>query len=123
VDEALTKGAEATGMKRATLVTFILENFLRQLDEKCESGALVLQPGMTPEQLGISPLASLYALKLGRSVGNAPRAIGKPMILTLTPAADRQIRLLAQLCEMTLNHFRSAVVTTFLIEQKMLGEA
>ena len=49
-------------------------------------------------------------------------AIGKPIILTLPPASERQIHLLARLCEMTVNHFRSAIVASFLIEQGLLGE-
>ncbi|MBQ7318693.1 MAG: hypothetical protein IJW97_00740 [Clostridia bacterium] len=122
VDEALTKGAEATGLRRATLVAWIIERFLRSFEEKCNKGELQPQPGMTAEQLGLSPLASLYALKLGRSFGHAPRAIGKPIILTLPPASERQIHLLARLCEMTVNHFRSAIVASFLIEQGLLGE-
>ena len=122
VDEALTRGAEATGLRRATLVAWIIETFLRRFDEKCERGELTLQQGMTAESLGLSPLASVYALKLGRTTGHAPRAIGKAIILTLPPASERQMQLLARFCGMSANHFRSAVVASFLIEQGLLGE-
>ena len=122
VYEALTRGAESTGLRRATLAALIIETFLRRFGERCERGELLPQQGMTPEALGLSPLASVYSLKLGRTAGHAPRSIGKPIILTLPPASARQMQLLARLCGMSINNFRSAVVASFLIEQGLLGE-
>lgn len=122
IDEALTRASESTGLKRATLTAWIIEAFLRQVDEKCANGSLSLeQKNLSPELLGLSPLASLYAMKRGRSVGHAPRVIGKPILLTLPPTSERQLRLLAQLCDMSTNHFRSAIVATFLINQGILA--
>ncbi len=129
VDEALTRASESTGLKRATLTAWILETYLRRLNEKLESGELSLTPDapngddvprLPPERVGLSPLASLYALKIGRTANHAPRSIGKPIILTLSPAQESQLRLLAELCGMSVNHFRSAVVATFLMEQNVL---
>ena len=75
---------------------------------------------LTPEALGLSAAASLYALKIGRTVSHAPRSIGRPILLTLQSEIDSQLHMLADLCGMSINHFRSAVVASFLIEQKVL---
>lgn len=127
VDEALTRASEATGLKRATLTAWILQTYLRGLNEKIERGELSLTPDaaaemltIPPERLGISPAATVYALKIGRTAGHAPRSIGKPILLTLPPEAQSQLKLFADLCGLTLNHFRGAVVASFLIEQKVL---
>lgn len=130
VDEALTRASESTGLKRATLTAWILSTYLRTVSEKIERGEISLtqsvataedMPGvLRPEDLGISPLALLYSLKIGRSEGHAPRMIGKALLVTLPPSDCSQLTMLADLCGMSVNHFRSAVVATFLIEQKVL---
>ena len=130
VDEALTRASESTGLKRATLVAWILSTYLRTINEKIERGEISLVPmaapdtdaptALRPEDLGISPLSLLYSLKIGRSEGHAPRMIGKGLLVTLPPAEWVQLSTMADLCEMSVNHFRSAVVATFLIEQQVL---
>ncbi|MBQ7337572.1 MAG: hypothetical protein IJW40_03850 [Clostridia bacterium] len=132
VDEALTRASESTGLKRATLTAWILETYVRRVNTKIEKGEICLLPNtdaapdgdtaapLSAEALGLSSLASLYALKIGRTAGHAPRSIGKPILLTLTPEIEGQLHLLADLCGMSINHFRSAVVATFLIEQNVL---
>ena len=131
VDEALDRAVESTGLKRATLTAWILSTFVRRIQEQPECLEKALRKlresdegdggnPLTPEALGLSPAASLYALKIGRTANHAPRSIGKPILLTLPCEIDGQLRMLADLCGMSINHFRSAVVASFLIEQKVL---
>lgn len=124
IDEALTTASEQTGLKRATLAAFIIETHLKKL-QKEQAAAASAQEKPAPKTsrtacLGLSSAAELYALKIGRSVSHAPRATGKPLILTLPPAVESQLRLLAELNEMSVNHLRSAIVATFLIEKGIL---
>jgi hypothetical protein len=129
VDDALNQACESAGLKRATMASWILNTYLRRLHERIESGDLSLLPEMDEagnakpfslERLGLSAAASVYALKRGRTVAHAPRSIGKPILLTLPTEATSELRFLADLCGMSLNHFRSVVVASFLIEQKVL---
>ena len=124
IDEALTAASEQTGFKRATLATWIIERHVDRLRRLQRLSSIRLhedKPAMTTnEWLGLSPAAELYALKIGRSAGHAPRATGKPMVLTLSPATESQLRLLAELNEMSVNHLRSAIVATFLINRGIL---
>ena len=130
VDEALDRAVESTGLKRATLTAWIISTFIRRINEQPEilENAFAAQrendsmtgAPLTPEALGLSSTASLYELKIGRTVSHAPRSIGRPILLTLAPEIDSQLRMLADLCGMSINHFRSAVVASFLIEQKVL---
>ena len=132
VDEALDRAVESTGLKRATLTAWIISTFIRRINEQPERLEKALsslrdaaadgeeRAPLTPEVLGLSSAASLYELKIGRTVSHAPRSIGRPILLTLAPEIDSQLRMLADLCGMSINHFRSAVVASFLIEQKVL---
>ena len=133
VDEALDRAVESTGLKRATLTAWILSTFIRRINEQPErlEKALALlretaqddgevRAPLTTEALGLSPAATLYELKIGRTVAHAPRSIGRPILLTLSSEIDGQLRMLAELCGMSINHFRSAVVASFLIEQGVL---
>ena len=130
VDEALDRAVESTGLKRATLTAWIISTFIRRIHEQPEilekafaaqreNDSMTGAP-LTPEALGLSPAATLYELKIGRTVAHAPRSIGRPILLTLSSEIDGQLRMLAELCGMSINHFRSAVVASFLIEQKVL---
>lgn len=124
IDEALTTASEQTGLKRATLAAWIIDTHLKKLQKKQplspDNGEDDKKMLTQDERLGLSPLAQLYALKIGRSVAHAPRATGKPLILTLPPEAESQLRLLAELNGISVNHLRSAIVATFLIEQGVL---
>ncbi|MBQ8717800.1 MAG: hypothetical protein IJY66_00865 [Clostridia bacterium] len=130
VDEALDRAVESTGLKRATLTAWILSTFVRRINEHPEILEKAFSASrehddtaaapLTPEALGLSAAASLYALKIGRTVSHAPRSIGRPILLTLQSEIDSQLHMLADLCGMSINHFRSAVVASFLIEQKVL---
>ena len=130
VDEALDRAVESTGLKGARLTAWIISTFIRRINEQPEilekafatqreNDSMTGAP-LTPEALGLSSAASLYELKIGRTVSHAPRSIGRPILLTLAPEIDSQLRMLADLCGMSINHFRSAVVASFLIERKVL---
>ncbi len=124
IDEALTTASEQTGLKRATLAAWIIDTHLRQLQKKQQDARkdgtdLQVEKGRD-ERLGLSPAAGIYALKIGRTAAHAPRATGKPLILTLSPEVESQLRLLAELNEISVNHLRSAIVATFLIERGVL---
>ena len=132
VDEALDQAAELTGLKRASLVSWIICKHIRMLNQKVEAGELSLcgagmpvdneqdAPLLDEGSLGLSPMSTLYGLKIGRTTGHAPRAIGRPILLTLPPEIESELRLLAELGGMSVNHFRSAIVASFLIEQGVL---
>lgn len=126
IDEALTEASEQTGLKRATLAAWIIETHLKKLQKQplssyAPEGSFGEEDALTAiERLGLSPASEIYALKIGRSEAHAPRATGKPLILTLPPETESQLRLLAELHGISVNHLRSAIVATFLIEQGIL---
>jgi hypothetical protein len=132
VDEALDQAAELTGLKRASLVSWIICKHIRMLNQKVETGELSLTgigspladgqdvPTLDERALGLSPMSTLFGLKIGRTPGYAPRSIGRPILLTLPPEVESELRLLAELGGMSVNHFRSAIVASFLIEQGVL---
>lgn len=129
LDEALNVASEATGMPRATLVTWIIETHLQRLDEQHPSQAMLPSPDFTgaptdPEtRLALHPASGVYALKIGRTAKHAPRSIGKLILLTIPAAQESRLRLLAEVNEISVNHLRSAIVATFLLENGMLRDA
>lgn len=134
IDEAIDKASELAGLKRASLVSWIIGNHIRALNHKVERGELTLvsdmandkisEPGITLQanlsQMDLSPASTLYHLKIGRTVAHAPRSIGKPILLTIEPEVESGVHLYAELCGMTVNQFRASIVASFLMEQGIL---
>ena len=111
LDEIITKVAIKRGLPKATLVRKAMTEWMT---EGITEGLLQFQKSSLKHNR-LSSLSSVFFAKRGRA---HQRNIGNPMRVTLKRVVENNIRLAAHNSGYTITEFRTAIMVTWLINNK-----
>ena len=97
----------------STAASKVLHDYMSLLYCRCDSNINILEE----RELNLSPLASAFFLQRGRS---SHSVLSKPMNLTLDKRVHRDMMLLAQRFDMSVQNFRIAIVITYGLHHQII---